>query len=102
MGRRAKHSLVSSLGIAQHEHAVEIVIPVAGDLIQFPLGHIRRLGQQIAALLLLILHPALKKLDDARALGQQDGEALADDVHRGEVFQLAAQFVVVALRASSC
>jgi hypothetical protein len=60
---------------------------------------IRRLGEQIAALLLLVLDPALQQLDDARALGQQDGQALADDVDGGEIFELAAELVVVALQS---
>ena len=47
------------VGIAQNEHAVQIVVPVAGDLIQLPLGHEGGLGEQIAALLLGVLHPAL-------------------------------------------
>ena len=36
-------------------------------------------------------------MDDAGALGQQDGQALADHIHGGEVFQLPAQLIVVAL-----
>ena len=84
-------------GIAQNKHAVQIVIPVAGDLIKLPLGHQRGLGQQIAALLFGVLHPALQQLDDAGALGQQDGQSLTDAVHGGEILQLAAQLVVVAL-----
>ena len=47
------------VGVAQDEHAVQIVVPVAGDLIQLPLGHEGGLGEQIAALLLGVLHPAL-------------------------------------------
>ena len=39
MGRRAKHSLRFVIGVAQNEHAVQIVIPVAGNFIQVPLGH---------------------------------------------------------------
>ena len=73
------------------------MIPVAGDFIQLPLRHIGRLGQQIAPFLLLVLHPALEGLDDPRALGQDDGQSLADDVHGGEILQLPAQLVVVPL-----
>ena len=69
--------------IAQHEHAVQIVIPVAGDLVQLALGHIGGLGEQISALSCsYILNPALEQLHDARALGQQDRQALADDSQR--------------------
>ena len=52
---------------------------------ELPLRHIGRLGQQIAPFLLLVLHPALEGLDDPRALGQDDGQSLADDVHGGEI-----------------
>ena len=83
--------------VAENEHAVEVVVPVAGDLIQLALGQQRRLRQQIAALFLLVLDPALQRLDDARALRQQDGQALADNVDGREVFQLTAELVVVAL-----
>lgn len=82
--------------VAENEHAVEVVVPVAGDLIQLALGQQRRLRQQIAALFLLVLDPALQRLDDARALRQQDGQALADNVDGREVFQLTAELVVVA------
>ena len=83
--------------IAHDEHAVAVVIPVAGDLIQLALGHKRRLGEHVAALLLLVLNEALEQLDHPRALRQQDRQTLADDVHGGEEFQFAPQLVVVAL-----
>ena len=47
------------VGITHNEHTVQIVVPVAGDLIKLPLGHEGGLGQQVAPLLLNILHPAL-------------------------------------------
>ena len=97
-GTQSKALLRLVHGIAQDEHAVQIVIPVAGDLVQLALGHQGRLGQQVAPLLLGVLHPALQQLDDAGALGQQDGQSLADAVHGGEILQLAAQLVVVALQ----
>ena len=74
------------------------MIPVAGDLIKVALGHQRSLGQQIPAGLLHVLHPALEKLDNARTLRQQNRETLTDAVHRGEVFQLASELVVVTLK----
>ena len=89
------------VGVAQDEHAVAVVIPVAGDLIEVPLGHEGGLGEQIAALLLGVFHPSLQLLDHPGALGQQDGQALADDVHGGEVFQLPAQLVVIPLQGFS-
>ena len=85
------------VGISEHKHAVEVVIPVAGDLVQLALGHKRGLGEQIAAPLFLVLHPALQGLDHARALRQQDGQPLPDHVHGREIFQLPAELVVVAL-----
>ena len=45
----------------------------------------------------LVLHPALQGLDYLGALGQQNGQALADDVYGGEELQLPAQLVVVPL-----
>ena len=68
--------------VPQDEHPFLIVIPVPRNLIQIALGHQRGLGQEIAPLLLLVLHKPLQQLDDPRALGQQDGQPLADDVHR--------------------
>ena len=73
------------------------MIPVARNFIELPLGHKGGLCEQVAPALLLILHKALQRLDNAGALGQQDGQALTDDVHGGEQLQLAAQLVVVAL-----
>ena len=73
------------------------MIPVAGDLVKLTLGHERRLGQQVSVRLLDILDPALQQLNDARTLRQQNGKALADAVDRREVFQFAAQLVMVAL-----
>ena len=83
--------------IAQDEHAVKVMIPVTGDLVQLTLGQERRLGQQIAPLFLRVFNPALEQLDDAGALGQQDRQALADIIDRGEILELAAKLVMVAL-----
>ena len=82
-------------GVAQDEHAVQVMIPVARDLVQLPLGHIGRLSQQITPLALLVLHPALEGLDRPGALGQDDGQALTDHVHGGEILQLTAQLIVI-------
>ena len=73
------------------------MIPVAGNAIQIALCHQRRFREQIAALLLLILHKALQKLNHSRTLGKQHGQALANGLHRSEILQLTANFVVVAL-----
>ena len=98
-GHRAQGEALLRLVIrvAEDEHAVEIVIPVAGDLVKVALGHQRGLGEKIAALLLGILDPALEHLHDARALGQQHRKTLTDAVDGGEIFELAAELVVVAL-----
>ena len=87
------------MGVAQDEHTVQVMIPVAGNFIKLTLGHEGGLGQQVAALLLNILHPALQKLDDPGTLGQQNGQALADIVHGGEILQIPAQLIVVALES---
>ena len=63
------------LRVAEDKHTVEIVIPVAGDLVKLTLGHERRLGQQVSVRLLDILDPALQQLNDARTLRQQNGKA---------------------------
>ena len=73
------------------------MVPVAGNAIEIALGHQRRLGEQAAAALLLVFDEALEQLDRARALRQQDRQTLADDVNRGEVFEIAADLVVIAL-----
>ena len=70
---------------------------MAGNLVKVALRHQRGLGEKIAALLLGILDPALEHLHDARALGQQHRKALTDAVDGGEIFELAAELVVVAL-----
>ena len=85
------------VGVADDEHAVEVVIPVTRDLEELALGHERGLGQQIAVLLLDVLDPALQDLDDARALGQQNGQTLTQRINGREVFELAAELVVIAL-----
>ena len=85
------------LRVTHDEHAVKVMIPVAGDLIELALGHERSLGEQIAVRLLDVLDPALQQLDDARALRQENGQALADAGDGGKVFQVAAELVVVAL-----
>ena len=45
--------------VAQYEHAVQIVIPVTGNLVQFPLCQQRRLSQQAAVCLFHIFYPTL-------------------------------------------
>ena len=95
-GAQGKAFLGLIVGIAQHKHAIQVMIPVAGDLIELALGHQGGLGEEVAALLLGILYPALHQLDHPGALGQQDRQALADDINGGEVFQLTAQLIVVA------
>ena len=95
-GAEGKALLGFVVGVPHDEHAVQVVIPVAGDFIKLPLGHVGGFGAEIAPLVVLrVLHPALQELDDLGALGEQDGQALADDVHGGEIFQLAADDVVI-------
>ena len=70
---------------------------MSGDFVKLALCHIRGLCQQVAALVLLVLNPALKKLYNLCALWQQDRQTLSDVVNRCEVFQLSAKLVMVAL-----
>ena len=97
-GTHGKTFLGFIIRIAQNEHAVQIVVPVAGDLIQVALGHQGRLSQQVAGLLLHIFHPTLQQLHYASTLGQQDGQTLSDGIHGGKILQIAAQLVMVALQ----
>ena len=87
--------------IAQDEHAIKIMIPVTGNAVQVAFSHQRSLSQQIAAFLLHILNPALQQLDYTCALRQQDRQTLADIINGGEVFQIAAQLVMVTLQSLS-
>ena len=96
-GAQRKAFLGFVVRVAQHEHTVEIMIPVARNLVQLALGQQRGFGQLAAPLLLLVLYPSLKQLHHARALGHQDRQPLTDAVHRGKVAQLPPQLVVVAL-----
>ena len=83
--------------ITDHEHSVQIMIPVAGDLVQLTFCHKRCLGQQIAVLLLHIFYPALQQLNHSCALGHQDRQTLADIIYRCKVFQLTTKLVMIAL-----
>ncbi len=97
-GTQRKALLGVVIRITDDEHAVQIMVPVTGDLEKLALGHQRRLGQQVAGLLLSVLHPTLQQLHHAGSLGQQDGQALANGIYGGKILQFAAQFIVVALQ----
>ena len=83
--------------VPHDEHAVPIVVPMAGDLVELPLGEVGGLGQQIPVLLLHVLHPALHELDHPGPLGKEHRQTLPDVVHGREVFKLPADLVVVPL-----
>ena len=87
--------------VAQDEHAVKIMIPVTGNTIQITFCHQRSFGQQIAAFLFYILNPTLQQLDYTCTFRQQDRQTLADIINSSEVFQIAAQFVMVTLQGFS-
>ena len=94
-GTQGKYFLVLLL-FSHDEHAFLVVIPMTGNLVQIGFGHKRRLGADIAPLVVLqILDPALQSLDHLGALGHQQGQTLANHVHRGEQFHLPAQLVVI-------
>ena len=67
--RAQRKNFVVFIRVAEHEHAVAVMVPMAGDLIKVALGHKRSFCQQPAALFLLVLHEAFEQLDDPRALG---------------------------------
>lgn len=74
-GHRAQGEALLRLVIrvAEDEHAVEIVIPVAGDLVKVALGHERGLGEKIAALLLGILDQRWSTCTTRAPLGSSTG-----------------------------
>ena len=90
-------AFLAFLFLAQHEHTVLVVVPVTADFVEVALCHEGGLGELPAAALFLVLDKALQKLNHSCALGEHDGQSLTDIVHRHEEFQLASEFVVVAL-----
>ena len=96
-GTHCEAFLLLVVGVANDKHAVQIVIPVTGNAVKVTLCHQRSLGEKTALLLLYVLNPALQQLNHSCALGQQNGQALTDGIHGGEVLQLSAQLVVIAL-----
>ena len=73
------------------------MIPVTGDFVKIALRHERRLRADPAALFLLVLNEALKRLDDVRSLRKDDRKALADVIDRREKLKLSSELVVVSL-----
>ena len=107
-GHGAQRQHLGVFGVADDKHAVTVVLPMAGNLVEVFLGHEGCLGADIAPLVVLqVLNPALQRLHDFGTLGEQQRQALdfiidqrmnlADDVDHGEELQLAAQLVVVAV-----
>ena len=96
-GTEGKYFLILLL-ISQHKHSILIVIPVPGDLIEITLGHQRRLGADIAPLIIFqILYPSLQLFEDDHTLWHQKRQPLADHIHGGKQFHLTAQLVVIPL-----
>ena len=83
--------------IAHDEHAVEIVIPVTGNLVEIALRKERCFGQLAALGLLIVLNPALEELNHSCALRQHDRESLTDVIDRREVAELSADLIVIAV-----
>lgn len=84
-------------GVSYYKHAVSIVIPMPGKLVEIAFCHEGCLGQQIAAALLLVLDKALQDLYNPCAFWQKDGEPLSYDVSCRKIFKLSSDFVVVSL-----
>ena len=96
-GTQGKHFLVLFF-IAQNEHAVFVVIPVPGDLVQVALCHQRRLCTDIAPFIVLqILDPSLKFFDHNDAFGHHQRQSLSDHVYGGKEFHLSSQFIMISL-----
>ena len=84
--------------ITEDEHAVLVVVPVVGNLVEGGLGHVRRAGADIAPLVILeIFNPTLQPLYDLRAAGHEQRETLSDDIDCREDIHLPAEAVVVPL-----
>ena len=96
-GTESKALLGLIVRIAQNEHTVKVVIPVTGDLVKISLCHQGRFGEQVAALLFLVLYPSLEQLDHASTLGEHNGKSLTDGINGGKELKLTAKLVVVAL-----
>ena len=72
--RPQRKYFVAAFLVSQDKHAVLIVVPVPGNLIEVAFCHVWRFGQHIAAAFFFILYKALQKLDRFRALGHQSGK----------------------------
>ena len=83
--------------VADDEHAVLVVVPVPGHLVEVGLRHVRRAGADVAAPVLFVLDKADEGAEDALALGHEQRQALPYALVGHEDAQLSAQLVVVAL-----
>ena len=75
-----------------------IMIPVAGDLVEIALGH--QGASWSAGSRVFCSSSSTKRCSSwmtRGALGQHNGQSLADHVHGGEIFQLPAKLVVIPL-----
>ena len=92
-----RHDVVHVV-IAEQEHAIFIVIPVVGDLVECGLSHEWSPCTYITPFVLLeILDPALHLLDDLCALRHEERKSLADNVYSREDIHLTSELVVVAV-----
>ena len=96
-GTQCKYLFVLLL-IPEYKHALLVMVPVSGNLVQITLRHQRGLGTHITPLVILqILNPSLEGLDNLCSLGHQQGKALTDNINSGKQFHLTSQLIVVAV-----
>ena len=94
-GTECEAFLFLIVGVAQNEHTVKVVIPVAGNFVKLSLSHVRSLGELAALGSLNVLYPSLHQLDNLCALGEEYRQTLTDIINSCEIFKLTADLVVV-------
>ena len=95
---RPQHEVFVLAQRHRREHAVLVVLPVARLDVQFLLRRVRGVDVLVAGLPLVVGDEGFEQPADGRALGQQHGEAGAEDGFVGEQFEFAPDLAVVALR----
>ena len=82
--------------ITQYEHAVLIMIPVSGDLVEIRFCHERCTGTHITPVIILeIFDPSLQFHDHLGSLRCKERKPLSDHINGGKQSHLTAEFVVV-------
>ena len=83
------------LFITQNKHAVFVMIPVSGNLVQITLCHKRCLCSYITTFCLFIFDPSLQFLHHDNTVWHDQRKALSDNIYSCKDFHLTAKFVMV-------